>query len=245
MNDVEDGDGVVSCFKRNKIALLVLKPESLSILTAAAAPASHRLSFYTTTEDLKKLFTPFGRITQARLILDPRTQRPKGFGFVRFESEIEAQNAVKAINGRFSPLKFSSTSSILSSPALSAKKKQCPGRIRASFIPESGMSMSQKLTLGYAVLVGAGGLMGSLKSGSQMSLLSGGMSASILFYIYTILPTNPVLASSLGLALAVALTAVMGSRFKKTGKIFPAGLVCLISFVMSCGYLHGVLHSLH
>ncbi|XP_073147593.1 small RNA-binding protein 11, chloroplastic-like [Henckelia pumila] len=59
-----------------------------------------RLSFYTTTEELKRLFSPFGVVKQARLINDPRTQRHKGFGFVEFGSEIEAQNALKAMNGR-------------------------------------------------------------------------------------------------------------------------------------------------
>lgn len=32
--------------------------------------------------------------------MDEKTQRPKGFGFVTFESETEAQNALKAMNGR-------------------------------------------------------------------------------------------------------------------------------------------------
>ncbi|XP_075520329.1 small RNA-binding protein 11, chloroplastic-like [Primulina tabacum] len=59
-----------------------------------------RLSFYTTTEELKRLFSPFGVVKQARLIEDPRTRRHKGFGFVKFGSEIEAQNALKAMNGR-------------------------------------------------------------------------------------------------------------------------------------------------
>nr|XP_043623029.1 cold-inducible RNA-binding protein-like [Erigeron canadensis] len=59
-----------------------------------------RLSFYTTQKDLQRLFSPFGPITEARLVIDPRTQRPKGFGFVTFESHIDAHNAVKAINGK-------------------------------------------------------------------------------------------------------------------------------------------------
>jgi len=46
------------------------------------------------------------------------------------------------------------------------------------------MSMSQKLTLGYAALVGVGGVMGYLKSGSQKSLLAGGISASLLYYVF-------------------------------------------------------------
>lgn len=109
----------------------------------------------------------------------------------------------------------------------------------------SALSMSQKLTLGYAVLVGAGGVIGYLKSGSQKSLISGGLSAALLYYVYTLLPTKPVLASSLGFGLSAALLGVMGSRFKNSGKIFPAGIVSLVSLIMSGGYLHGIMRSAH
>uniref|UniRef100_A0A803PCD4 Protein BCCIP homolog n=1 Tax=Cannabis sativa TaxID=3483 RepID=A0A803PCD4_CANSA len=37
-----------------------------------------RLSSFTTNERFKKLFSPFGSITEARLVMDSRTQRPKG-----------------------------------------------------------------------------------------------------------------------------------------------------------------------
>ncbi|PSR90936.1 Protein FATTY ACID EXPORT 2 like [Actinidia chinensis var. chinensis] len=107
------------------------------------------------------------------------------------------------------------------------------------------MSMSQKLTLAYAALVGVGGVMGYLKSGSKKSLLAGGLSSLLLYYVYTVLPTRPAFASSLGLGLSAALLVVMGSRFKKSGKIFPAGVVSFVSLVMSGGYLHGILLSLH
>lgn len=59
-----------------------------------------RLSFYTTNQDLKRWFSPFGLVTEARVVMDNKTQRPKGFGFVSFQSEVEAQNALKAMNGR-------------------------------------------------------------------------------------------------------------------------------------------------
>lgn len=107
------------------------------------------------------------------------------------------------------------------------------------------MSMSQKLTLGYAALVGVGGVMGYMKSGSQKSLAAGGLSAAGLYYVYTQLPTNPVLASSIGLGISAALLGVMGSRFKKSGKIFPAGVVSVVSLVMTGGYLHGIMRSAH
>ncbi|GMY10791.1 organelle RRM domain-containing protein 6, chloroplastic-like [Fagus crenata] len=59
-----------------------------------------RLSSYTTNEQLKRLFSRFGVVREARLVKDPSTQRPKGFGFVTYESEEEAQKALKAMNGR-------------------------------------------------------------------------------------------------------------------------------------------------
>ncbi|XP_022016027.1 protein FATTY ACID EXPORT 2, chloroplastic isoform X2 [Helianthus annuus] len=107
------------------------------------------------------------------------------------------------------------------------------------------MSMSQKLTLGYAALVGLGGLMGYLKSGSQKSLLSGGISAALLYYVYTQLPVNPVFASCVGFGLSAALLGVMGTRFKKSGKVFPAGVVSVVSLVMTGGYIHGIMRSFH
>jgi len=110
---------------------------------------------------------------------------------------------------------------------------------------KGGMSMSQKLTLAYAALVGVGGVMGYLKSGSMKSLAAGGLSALLLGFIYTELPTRPAFASSLGFGISAALLVVMGSRFKKSGKIFPAGVVSFVSLVMSGGYLHGILRSLH
>ncbi|XP_058108816.1 protein FATTY ACID EXPORT 2, chloroplastic-like [Magnolia sinica] len=107
-----------------------------------------------------------------------------------------------------------------------------------------GMSMSQKLTLAYAALVGVGGVMGYAKSGSQKSLASGGLSALLLFYVFSELPSRPAFASSLGLGLSAALLAVMGSRFMKSRKLFPAGLVSFTSLIMAAGYLHGILRSL-
>nr|ABN06003.1 RNA-binding region RNP-1 (RNA recognition motif) [Medicago truncatula] len=59
-----------------------------------------RLSFYTTQQQLESLFSPFGVLTEATLITDQNTQRPKGFGFVSYKSEIEAEKARKALNGR-------------------------------------------------------------------------------------------------------------------------------------------------
>ncbi|KAK7324994.1 hypothetical protein VNO77_28999 [Canavalia gladiata] len=59
-----------------------------------------RLSFFTSKEQFKTLFSQFGQVTDAHLVMDARTGRPKGFGFVSYESEVEAEKAMKAMNGR-------------------------------------------------------------------------------------------------------------------------------------------------
>uniref|UniRef100_A0A0D6R514 Transmembrane protein 14C n=1 Tax=Araucaria cunninghamii TaxID=56994 RepID=A0A0D6R514_ARACU len=107
------------------------------------------------------------------------------------------------------------------------------------------LSMSQKFTLGYAALVGVGGLMGYVKSGSAKSIISGGLSALVLYYVHNQLPTSPVYASSIGLGVSAMLLIVMGARFKKSGKIFPAGVVSVVSLIMTGGYVHGIMRSSH
>ncbi|XP_025820191.1 glycine-rich RNA-binding protein 4, mitochondrial-like [Panicum hallii] len=59
-----------------------------------------RLSFYTTEEELKDIFSPFGNVKEARLMRDRQTGRMKGFGFVKYSSQAEAEKAVKAMDGR-------------------------------------------------------------------------------------------------------------------------------------------------
>lgn len=104
----------------------------------------------------------------------------------------------------------------------------------------AGLSLSQKLTLAYAALVGVGGIMGFAKSGSNTSLVAGGGSALILYYVFLNLPTKPIMSSIIGLGISGLLLFVMGSRYSESGKVFPAGVVSLYSLVMAGGYIHGI-----
>ncbi|MEJ2643059.1 MAG: RNA-binding protein, partial [Desulfosarcinaceae bacterium] len=57
------------------------------------------LSFSTTEERLKGMFTEFGSVDSIKLVKDRFSGRPKGFGFVEMPSNSEADQAIKALNG--------------------------------------------------------------------------------------------------------------------------------------------------
>ncbi|PAW78152.1 MAG: RNA-binding protein [Verrucomicrobia bacterium Tous-C9LFEB] len=58
------------------------------------------LSFQTTEQDLKQLFAQHGTVTEANLIMERETQRPRGFGFVTMSSAEEGRRAIEALNGK-------------------------------------------------------------------------------------------------------------------------------------------------
>ena len=58
------------------------------------------LPYEVTSEDLKKLFAELGEIVDAVVIMDKRTGRSKGFGFVEFADEAVAAKAVEAWAGK-------------------------------------------------------------------------------------------------------------------------------------------------
>jgi RNA recognition motif-containing protein len=57
------------------------------------------LSFNTTENDLQDAFAAHGTVTEANLLMDRATGRPRGFGFVTMGSPEEAQKAIDALNG--------------------------------------------------------------------------------------------------------------------------------------------------
>jgi RNA recognition motif-containing protein len=57
------------------------------------------LSFNTTENDLQDTFAAHGTVTEANLMMDRATGRPRGFAFVTMSTADEAQNAINALNG--------------------------------------------------------------------------------------------------------------------------------------------------
>jgi cold-inducible RNA-binding protein len=58
------------------------------------------LSFETSESDLQTMFAQSGVIKSVQIIKDRDTGRSKGFGFVEMTTQEEAQNAIKALNGK-------------------------------------------------------------------------------------------------------------------------------------------------
>lgn len=56
---------------------------------------------YSVTEDeLQALFAEFGDVDTVNIIMDKYTGRSKGFGFVEMPDSAQADEAIKALNGK-------------------------------------------------------------------------------------------------------------------------------------------------
>src|SRR6185503_3196323 len=58
------------------------------------------LSYNTTELELREAFGQAGTVTDAKVVMDRETGRPRGFAFVEMSSDQEAQNAIQQLNGR-------------------------------------------------------------------------------------------------------------------------------------------------
>ena len=58
------------------------------------------LSYSVGDADLQEMFSEFGSVNSAQVIMDRDTGRSKGFAFVEMGSDSEAQAAISACNGR-------------------------------------------------------------------------------------------------------------------------------------------------
>lgn len=57
------------------------------------------ISWGASDADLKELFTQYGEVEEAVIIINRATGRSKGFGFVTFTNEADAAKAIEALDG--------------------------------------------------------------------------------------------------------------------------------------------------
>ena len=58
------------------------------------------LSFQSTDDSIRSVFTEHGQVDEVALITDRDTGRPRGFGFVTMPNDEEARTAIESVNGR-------------------------------------------------------------------------------------------------------------------------------------------------
>ncbi|WVZ85562.1 hypothetical protein U9M48_032476 [Paspalum notatum var. saurae] len=58
------------------------------------------ISQFATEDSLAEAFSRYGQVIEATIVTDKMTNRPKGFGFVKFASQEEANNAREEMNGK-------------------------------------------------------------------------------------------------------------------------------------------------
>ena len=58
------------------------------------------LSFSVTDEELQQAFASFGTVASARIVMDRMSGRSKGFGFVEFEDDGAANDAISKMDGQ-------------------------------------------------------------------------------------------------------------------------------------------------
>jgi len=52
-----------------------------------------------TDDQLMAIFSPFGQVTSAQVVVDRNTNRSRGFGFVEFENDEDASKAMSELDG--------------------------------------------------------------------------------------------------------------------------------------------------
>jgi len=57
------------------------------------------LAFSMQDNDLKQVFTEYGEVASAKVIMDKFTNQSRGFGFVEMPDTTAAQNAITGLNG--------------------------------------------------------------------------------------------------------------------------------------------------
>ena len=58
------------------------------------------ISYSMKEEELRKAFGQFGEVVSVKVIIDKRTGKSKGYGFVEMDSDASADEALKNMNGK-------------------------------------------------------------------------------------------------------------------------------------------------
>uniref|UniRef100_A0AAY4AQY5 ELAV-like protein n=1 Tax=Denticeps clupeoides TaxID=299321 RepID=A0AAY4AQY5_9TELE len=136
--DPKDADKAINTLNALRLQTKIIKvsyarPSSASIRDANLYVSG--LPKTMTQKELEQLFSQYGRIITSRILVDQLTGVSRGVGFIRFDRRIEAEEAIKGLNGQKPPgatepitVKFANNPSQKTSQALLSQLYQSPNR---------------------------------------------------------------------------------------------------------------------
>lgn len=83
----------------------------------------------------------------------------------------------------------------------------------------------------FGVLTIVGGLVGYLKAGSSISLISGAIAGILLLTAAWLLPAHPAVALAIALIVSLLLAGRFIPNFIATSKVMPAGMMSILSVI--------------
>ncbi|KAK9768462.1 Transmembrane protein 14C [Basidiobolus ranarum] len=95
--------------------------------------------------------------------------------------------------------------------------------------------MTDYLGYGYGTLVAAGGIIGYVKAGSTPSLASGVAFGGLIAYGASRVSENTKDAY-VAFGVSATLLWIMGKKYYRGRKLMPAGLITLLSLIMTARY---------
>jgi RNA recognition motif-containing protein len=78
----------------------MLRPYKRGVFSMSKKLYVGNLKFDMTDQELEEAFAPYGEIISATIVMDRISGRSKGFGFVEFAKDEDADEARDALNGK-------------------------------------------------------------------------------------------------------------------------------------------------
>jgi uncharacterized membrane protein (UPF0136 family) len=94
------------------------------------------------------------------------------------------------------------------------------------------MKVTATIVFIYGLLIALGGIMGFVKGGSNISLISGGLFGVALLISSYLISKGQLAAQYVALILTFLLDGIFTYRFAKTLHFFPAGFLSLVSLAV-------------
>ncbi|OWK12181.1 hypothetical protein Celaphus_00003208 [Cervus elaphus hippelaphus] len=102
-SDPNDADKAINTLNGLKLQTKTIKVSALVPVTPHLGYANLYVSGLPKTmsqKEMEQLFSQYGRIITSRILVDQVTGVSRGVGFIRFDKRIEAEEAIKGLNGQ-------------------------------------------------------------------------------------------------------------------------------------------------